>query len=308
MARPGAFDGRASVDGVITPLHEARVPVTDRGLMLGDAVFDTVRTYDLRPFLLGDHLDRLRRSAAALELPVPWTDTDLAAVVAELLEDWPTGREATLRLMVTRGDGGHGLHLPEPQVPRLLVIARPLPRLPEAAYRHGVGVAVPTRPLSKDAAVPAHVKSANYLAGILALREARRTGAIEALLRAADGSWAEATTSNLFCVRDGAVHTPRLVDDILPGVTRALVLAVARAASLPISERRVDDADLFGADELFITSSIKEVVPVVRLDEAPVGDGAPGPVTRRVMDLFAAGVRRIADARASRLAEVFGAA
>jgi branched-subunit amino acid aminotransferase/4-amino-4-deoxychorismate lyase len=160
--------------------------------------------------------------------------------------------------------------------------------------------------VSKDPAVPAHVKSSNYLAGVLALRDARAQGASEALLRAPDGTWVEATTSNLFVVHDGTILTPGEAH-VLPGVTRALAIAAARDAGLAVVEGPVDDVALRTADEVFITSSVKEVVPVVRLGPDPVGDGRPGPVTQRVIALFSAGVARIQAAGAERLAEVFGA-
>lgn len=300
------FAGRAWVDGRTTPLEQACVPVTDRGFLLGDGCFDSVRTYDRHPFLLGEHLDRLRKSAAALYLEVPWSDAELTSVIDDVLAGWPEDREAVLRIMVTRGDGGHGLLLPEPQVPRLVVLARPQPRWPERVRTEGIGVGLPAGSVSKDTAVPAHVKSANYLAGVLALREARASGASEALLRAPDGTWSEATTSNLFVVRDDVIRTPG-AEHVLPGVTRALALAVAREAGLAVVEAPVGDAELHGADEVFITSSVKEVVPVVRLDSVPVGDGRPGPVTTRVIGLFSEGVARIEAAGATRLADVFGA-
>lgn len=302
------LQGRAWVDGRVLPLDRASVPVTDRGFLLADGVFDSIRTYGGRPFLLGDHLDRLRRSAEALWLPVPWSDADLEGIVRSLLDGWPPGCEAVLRTVLTRGDGGHGLVLPEPQVPRLVVLCRPLPALPPEAYEEGVGLGVPATGRTKDQAVPAHVKVGNYLAGVLALREAREIGAVEALLRAADGSWAEATTSNLFCVARGTLLTPGEREHALPGVTRALVLRVAARAGIPVAERPVSDADLWGADEVFITSSIKEVVPVVRLETRPVGCGRPGPTTRRVMGLFAGAVARIQAEGVTRLAAAFPAA
>lgn len=302
-ADPGdAQRGLCWIDGRVVPLAEATVPVTDRAFLLADSVFDTVRTYGGRPLLLGDHLDRLRRSAAELFLPVPWSDARLTAVVEELLAAW--SGEATLRLMVTRGDGGSGLRLPEPQTPRLVVLLRPLnPPEPGLVER---GVAVVRATGGKDAGVPAHVKSGSYLGNVLALREARARGGYEALLRGPDGTWAEATTSNLFVVRGGVLITPGAAEHILPGITRALVLAAARADGLEVAERPVDDALLGSAEEAFLTSSIKEVLPVVLLDGQPVGDGAPGPVTARVRGLFRRAVDRIQAGGHDRLVEAFG--
>ncbi len=170
--------GSAWVDGRVVPLDEARVPVSDRGFLFADSVFETVRTYDKRPFLLGDHLDRLRRSADKLLLPVPWGDEMLAETAGQLLEVSALRSEAVLRIMVTRGDGGHGIAFPEPQEPRLVVLCRPVPTLRADLYREGVKVVLPAAARSKDHAVPADVKSGSYLANVLALAEARAGGGL----------------------------------------------------------------------------------------------------------------------------------
>jgi branched-chain amino acid aminotransferase len=295
-------DGLAWVEGRVVPLSEARLPLTDRGFLFADSVFDTVRTYGGRAFLLGDHIDRLRASAAAVYLPVPWRDEELVAVVDALLESFEG--DASVRIMVTRGDGGSGLALPEPQRPRLVALCRPLSLPNSEMYASGVNIVRPTSATNKAGGVPADIKSGSYLANVLALREARARGGYEALLRAADGSWAEATTSNLFGVRGGELFTPAVAGDILPGITRALVLSVARTAGIPCIERPLVDQDLLSADELFITSSIKEVLPVTQVDGRAVGEGIPGPITGRlsagftaaVHDLLSAGVTRLGDA------------
>ncbi|MEE2828149.1 MAG: aminotransferase class IV, partial [Myxococcota bacterium] len=131
------FAGRAWVDGQVLPLEEARVPVTDRGFLYADSIYDTARTYQQRPFLLGDHLDRLRLSGEALGIEVPWEDEELDSIVLRLLEDWPRDREASIRLVVTRGDGGHGLALPATVRPRLVVLGRLLDPLEPDFYREG---------------------------------------------------------------------------------------------------------------------------------------------------------------------------
>lgn len=298
-------EGLAWIGGDIVPLGEARLPLTDRGFLFADSVFDTIRTYGGQAFLLGDHLDRLRASAATVHLPVPWSDGDLTAIVDGLLG--AHGADASLRIMITRGDGGSGLALPEPQRPRLVVLCRPLaPPRPEI-YAAGVQVGLPRGALGKAGGVPAHVKSGSYLANVLALREVRDRGGFEALLRAADGSWAEATTSNLFVVRSGALRTPGVADDILPGITRALVLAVAAELGIAATEAPVTDADLAAADELFLTSSIKEVLAVVGVEGRPVGDGLPGPITRRLSAGFREAVDRLRAAGAQRLRDVYPA-
>jgi len=294
--------GRAWVGGAVVPIEQACVPVLDRGFLYADSVYDTVRTYGQRPFLLGDHLDRLRRSAEQLWIPVPWSDRELVEIVDLLLEDWPAG-EASLRLMVTRGEGGSGLAFPEPTRPRLVVLCRPATGVPVELKEQGVALARPDGADRRDGRVPADVKSGSYLTNVLTLRQARAQGGFEGLLRAADGTWAEGTTSNLFAVRDGGLHTPGMQGSILPGVTRALVLALAAAAGLAVREEPLDDAALDSADELFLTASIKEVVPVVRLDGQPVGEGTVGPVTRRLQSLFGDAVTQLQGDGAMRLRE-----
>jgi branched-chain amino acid aminotransferase len=298
--------GSAWVDGVVMPLAEARIPVTDRGFLFADSVFDSVRTYGGAPFLLGDHLDRLRRSAAALSMPVPWSDAQLTAIVGATLEGSELSGEASLRVIVTRGDGCSGLLFPEPQVPRLVVLCRPTPPSYEGLFEAGVELVRPTEHRGKGGLM-GHVKSGDYLGNVLALNEGRRAGGMEALMRGADGSWSEATTSNLFSVRDGVVSTPGPEAGILPGVTRATLLAVLAAAGVPLAQRSLFDVDLDGADELFITSSLKEVLPAVRLDGRIVGDGTPGSLTRTVQGLFRDAVARLMAGGHQRLSELFPA-
>ncbi|MBJ95962.1 MAG: branched-chain amino acid aminotransferase [Rickettsiales bacterium] len=296
--------GFAFVDGVFSSLAEARVPITDRGFLFADSVFETVRTYQRKPFLLGDHLDRLRRSADTLQIPVPWSDQHFGEVVAGLLSRGAQQAEAVLRIMVTRGDGGHGLAFPEPQRSRLVVFSRPLPALDSVLYREGVKVVLPEAARHKGQAVPADVKSGSYLAAVLALAEARLSGGFEALLRASDGAVSEATTSNVFVVRDGVLMTPGLSDHILPGITRALVLSIARSRDLKIVEEPIYESSLLSADEVFLTSSIKEVLPVNSVGDKAVGSDCPGPITVILMDAFAAQVEVLSRRGVARLSEL----
>ena len=296
--------GSAWLEGRIVPLSEACIPVSDRGFLFADSVFETVRTYGHVPFLLGDHLDRLRRSASKLLIPVPWGDEHLADVVSALLADWPGAEEAVLRIMVTRGDGGNGIAFPEPQSPRLVVLCRPLAAPSGELYRLGVKVVLPNSTRGKHHAVPADVKSGSYLANVLALAEARAQGGFEAILRGADGSLSEATTSNLFLVKDGCLLTPGVGDQILPGITRALVLVLAQSMSLVVVEERITEQQLLAADEVFLTSSIKEVLPVSAVGDQPVGRERPGPLTRELMEAFAGRVRALSAQGVMRLSEV----
>ncbi len=295
------MDGAAWVDGRVLPLAQATLPVTDRGFLLGDAVFETLRTRSGRPFLVGDHLDRLRRSAAAVALPVPWPDAELLSIIDELLPGRPES-DAVIRLTVTRGDGGHGLALPEPVRPRLVVIRRPLPELSVARER-GVAVVRDPRPVGRDPTLPPEVKTGNYLGAVTAIGAARRAGAVEALVRGVGGGWIEGTTSNLFVVGEGALLAPGPEAGALPGITRALVLALADRAGVPVHERAVEEEELERADELFVTSTVKGILPVVQLDARVVGEGTPGARTRSLRAAFDAAAAAIVRAGASRLRE-----
>jgi len=286
-------------------LAEARIPVTDRGFLFADSVFDTVRTYGGRPFLLGDHMDRLRRSAGALSMPVPWADEELTGIVQACLVARGFPGEGSVRIIVTRGDGGSGLLFPEPQVPRLVVLCRPTPSSYDGLADAGVHLVRPSEHLGKGGGL-GHVKSGDYLGNLLALNEGRAAGGLEALMHGTDGSWGEATTSNLFAVHEGVVSTPGSVAGILPGVTRATLFAALRHAGVPLLERSLFDDDLRSADELFITSSLKEVLPATHLDGRALHGGVPGPVTRQVQGLFRDAVRRLMDGGHARLADLFG--
>ncbi len=297
--------GVAWIEGHVVPIGEARVPVTDRGFLFADSVFDTIRTYRSRPFLLGDHLDRLRSSALAIDLAVPWSDSDLAGRILQTVEQRGFPGEAAVRVIVTRGDGGFGLAVPEPTVPRLVVLCRPAPLGSPARRAAGINLARPAEGRSKAGSVPSHVKSGAYLANVLALHEGRATGGFEALLTGEDGSWSEATTSNLFAVFGSRVITPGPDAGILPGITRALVMALCRSRGLRVEIRSLWDTDLEAADELFITSSLKEVMAAVTLDHALVGAGVPGPVTRALQAAFDQAVEDIAARDATRLVQVF---
>jgi branched-chain amino acid aminotransferase len=297
--------GTAWVDGRILPIAQASVPVSDRGFLLGDSVFDTLRTRGGRPFLIGDHLDRLRRSAAAARIPVPWTDAELTDIAAALLPERPEATESVLRFTLTRGDGGHGLLPPATVRPRLVVLCRPMPDLPARLIEDGVGVALDPRPLGRDPSLPAGIKSGNYLGSVIAVEQARAQGVADVLVRGPEGGWIEATSSNLFVLSAGALLAPGERQGALPGITRALTLELWRRQGLPVDERSVQDDDLDRAEEVFITSTVKGILPVVRVDGRPVAAARPGARTRSLITSFDDAVRRIRRLRADRLCQAF---
>ena len=278
------------LDGRLLDLEEARVSPLDRGFLYGDGLFETLRTYRGQPFLLEEHLDRLAASAKDLELPLPPRATLREAVRDVVAANGLDAEDARVRLTVTRGAGAPGEVWPaEAGLPTVLVTAQPV-RLP-ASLEEGVAAIVASQRVLAGAPP---VKSTSFQAHVLAKAEARRAGAWEALLRNHRGHLAEGATSNLFLVDDaGALRTPPPDAGALPGLTRAVVLRLA-ASELGLAAREVpvEVDDLRRAREAFLSSSVAEVVPLVRLDGRALGDGAPGPVTRAVREAYRAEVRR----------------
>lgn len=275
----------ASVNGVISPAQEARISVLDNGFTFGDGVYETLRTYGGRPFALDRHLGRLRRSAAGVGIGLPLGDDELAARLFALLER-AGNEESYVRLMVTRGVGEVSYRFDRVQGPTVVMLAKPYEPLPPERYDNGVPLAlVSVRRNSPQALDPA-IKSCNLLNNILAMREAQSRGALEGLMLNERGDVAEGAGSNVFVVQAGQLLTPPLQAGILAGITREVVLELCAGLGQPVAERLLRVTDLLRAEEVFITSTLKEIVPVTSLDERLVGQGRPGPVTRRLLQAY----------------------
>jgi len=272
---------RVYVDGVISSPEEARVSVFDRGFLFGDSVFETAGTVRGKLFAWPEHLARLRASAARIGLSLP-DATVIDDAIARTLAS-AANEEARVRVMVTRGTGPLDLDPVSAPRPSLIVIVQPLAGHAPA----GVGVGV----VGLERAVDPRVKSGNYLASVLAVGEARRRfggSTHEAIFCRPDGTITEGASSNVFLVKGGEVRTPPLEAGILSGITRALVLGLCGRYEIAVHEVSLHLRDLREADEVFITSATRGVLPVVALDGNPVGDGQPGPVTERLASLYAA--------------------
>lgn len=290
-----AGEGRPLVwiDGAPVDAAAARVPVFDRGFLYGDSVYEVTRAFGGVAFALDDHLDRLERSAAGLLMKTPPRQLIRRAVVDTLRESRLP--DAYVRIIVTRGAGEIALDPAAADEPRLIVIVRaPKPPPPEA-YRDGVEVAIVGRtryaPGVPTSTVDPQVKSGNYLGSVMAVAEARKRGAYEAILCDNVGRITEGSSSNFFVVKGGRVATPPLSVGLLEGITRKKVMQLMDENGIHWAEQPLWPIDLHQADEAFLTSSVRGVVPVVRADGQPIGDGKPGPVTRRVLSLYEALVR-----------------
>jgi branched-chain amino acid aminotransferase len=271
----------ASINGVLHAPDEARVSVYDRGFLYGDSVFETLRTYGGEPFLLDEHLARLARSAALIGIVTPIAAADLAREV-RLAVRAARNDESYVRVTITRGTGPLGLDPAPARDPLRVILVEPFTPLPAALYRDGVR-AVTTR-LDRPADTAPGAKITNYLASLLAVQSAKAQGAHEALLLDARGDVIEGATSNVFLVCDDTLITPPEAAGILAGITRAQVIDVAGELGIPVRFATFHPGIL--AREAFLTSSLREVLPLVQIDAHPIGDAQPGRMTRAIHVAF----------------------
>ncbi len=267
----------ACIDGAIMPASEALVPIYDRGFLYGDSVFETLRTYGGRVHALDRHLKRLELSAKRIAMPLQCSTDTIKDQLTTLLEK-RGDEDSYLRIIITRGDGEFGLAPDLADAQRLVIIARPLPPQDPNFRQQGV-TAITLGEQGHHRGKPI-AKTGNYLTNLLALDRARRSGAHEALRFDASNQLTEGSTSNVFVVHEGHLYTPDLAAGVLPGITRQLLIDSAKHIGHEVTECPVPVAWLERADEIMISSTLREIVAVVQLDERPVGEGQPGPICR----------------------------
>ncbi len=279
-----------AMNGRLVPEAEATVSVFDHGLLYGDGVFEGMRAYGGRVFRLAEHLDRLWHSARAIALEIPVTKEALARTVDETVaaNGQPDGY---VRLVVTRGAGTLGLDPNRTAHPQVIVIVDTIALYPREHYERGLRIVTAATQRTHPAALSPRIKSLNYLNNIMAKLEGLQAGCVEALMLNHKGEVAECTADNVFAVRRGAVVTPPPDAGILEGITRGAVMELAAAAGIDCRETTLTRHDLYTADEVFITGTAAEVVPVVEIDGRKIGAGVPGPVTKRLAADFHALVR-----------------
>lgn len=281
-----------AIDGRLRSEERASISVFDRGFLFGDSVFEVTRTYGGVPFELGAHLDRLERSAGGMGIALPVDKRRIAREVDRVLAK-AGNEDSYVRIVVTRGRGP--LHI-DPRTatsPSRVIIAAPLLALPSDLHERGVEVVSVRigRPTDRTRAEGAKVSA--YVSNMLAFWSAREAGGHEALMVGEDGMISEGSSSNFFVVNDGGVDTPPLSTGILGGITRGIVQRLSETLGIPFRERVLFSSDVDRADEAFLTSSLREVVPVVGLDGRRVADGLPGPVTRRLLEAYRARTREL---------------
>ena len=275
------------IDGKYYDEKNARISVLDHGLLYGDGVFEGIRAYNGRVFRLTEHIDRLFCSAKAILLAIPMTRAELAeAVLAACRRN--RMRDGYIRLVVTRGVGSLGLNPNFCKQPSVIIIAGKIQLYPAELYQRGLQIiTVPTTRNLHSAINPA-IKSLNYLNNILAKIEALNGGCDEAIMLNAQGFVAECTGDNIFIVKGGRLFTPPLSAGALHGITRGVVLELARENGMAVGEPDLTRYDLFNADECFLTGTGAEIIAAVKIDGRVVGDGKPGPVTRRLIGQYRA--------------------
>ncbi|MGI8671599.1 MAG: aminotransferase class IV [Luteitalea sp.] len=278
------------IDGTIHGPHDARISVFDHGFLFGDGVYEVLRTYRQRPFLYAAHMARLRASAGRIALHCPLTDEAMRGRIDATIAAAAVPGEAYIRILLTRGVGDIVYDPAACPVPTVVIIVKPHLEVSDVARADGVVVALVSVVRNHPDSVNPVIKSNNLLNNALAMQQAYAAGAFEALMQNHRGELCECAQSNLFVVRADAVLTPPVSAGLLVGVTRGFVLALAAGLGLEAGEAVLREADLDSVDEAFLTSTTREIVPVVRIGDHVVGGGRPGPVTRRLVDAFAAAV------------------
>jgi branched-chain amino acid aminotransferase len=280
---------RVYINGTLFDKHDAKISVYDHGLLYGDGVFEGIRIYSGKVFRLGEHVDRLYDSARSIALDIPMSREDMTKAVEETVAANTKG-DAYIRLIVTRGVGTLGLD-PRKCTPNVIIIVDGISLYPKELYENGLDIVTAATIRSHPAALSPRVKSLNYLNNILAKMEAIRAGCLEALMLNHKGEVAECTGDNIFVVKNGLIRTPPLDAGILEGVTRNAVINLAQDAGFTVKEATLIRHDVFTADEVFLTGTAAELIPVVKCDGRPIGAGKPGPVFRQLREAFLTLVR-----------------
>ncbi len=276
---------RVNINGQLFDKADARVSVYDHGLLYGDGVFEGIRIYAGKVFRLPEHIERLYESARHILLEVPWSPQKMTEEVLRTVE--ANGKkEGYIRLVVTRGVGNLGLDPHNCETPQVIIIVDDISLYPARLYEEGMEVITSSFIRSHPNTISPRVKSLNYLNNILAKIEAHRAGVPEAIMLNHLGELAECTADNIFLVKHGVLRTPPINAGILEGVTRDTIIELAEAAGITVQEVPLTRHDVYAADELFLTGTGAEIVPVVKVDGRTIGAGKPGPITRQLRERY----------------------
>ncbi|MBL8816495.1 MAG: branched-chain-amino-acid transaminase [Planctomyces sp.] len=278
------------VAGKLVPAEQAAVSVFDHGLLYGDGVFEGIRVYSSKVFLLEDHVKRLYESALAIRLQIPMTESEMVDAVNYTVRENGIV-DGYVRLVVTRGAGSLGLDIRRTSNPQVIIIADTISLYPAELYETGMKLVTAATIRNHAGALSPRIKSLNYLNNIMAKIEGTDAGTVEALMLNHNGEVAECTGDNIFIVKNGVLKTPPPDAGILEGITRNTVMKLATEAGVPVRECVMVRHDIFTADECFLTGTAAEVIAVISLDGRQIGDGRPGPITKELLKRFQAFAR-----------------
>jgi branched-chain amino acid aminotransferase len=279
-----ALRGAVYVNGAISKAGEAVVPVYDHGFLYGEGIYETLRTYNRAPFLYDRHVRRLRASAKHLHLDVPFDDDTLRTSIDKTMAAAGEMGEAYIRILVTRGVGELTYDVTATPAPSLIIIVKPADEPSRRVREEGIRISLVPILRNHPGSVNPIIKSNNLLNNALAMQEAHRRGGEEGLMCNYRGELSECAQANFFMVRDGVALTPKSAAGLLEGVTRAFLFEVGQEVGVEVRDETLYPKDLETADEAFITSTTRELSPVVSIDEQLIGSGRPGPVTKKLLE------------------------
>ncbi|EQC46224.1 aminotransferase class IV [Bacteriovorax sp. Seq25_V] len=260
---------------IITDPSKAKVSVFDRGFLFGDSIYEVTDAYEMNPCFLDEHLDRLWISASKLFMPINYTREEIVHEISKCLKKLSAPR-SYIRIIITRGEGEITLDPSNAGKNNLIIICRPLQKNPNWWYQNGVEVVVAQTKRTAIESMDPSIKSGNYLNNILAFNEAVSKGAFDAIMLNHDGNVTEGTTSNVWLVKNGIFYTPALKAGLLSGITRAKLIELCHENNIQVREENISIKQLLEADEVFLTSSTKRIIPVVKIDTNIIGSGRPG--------------------------------
>jgi len=276
---------RIYLDGKLVEKEKAVVSVFDHGLLYGDGVFEGIRVYNNLVFRLKEHIDRLYRSADAIELKIPMTKAEAIEATLSTLKENKL-KDGYIRLVVTRGVGDLGLDPRKCPKATVFIIADKISLYPEEFYKKGLKIITAKTRRNYPKALDGRIKSLNYLNNILAKLEAIKAGTQEAIMLTHDGYVAECTGDNIFIIKNGVLATPPADVGALEGITREAVIGIAKKTGMSFAEKMLKMEDVYAASEVFLTGTAAEIVPVVEIDGQKIGTGKPGEATLKLKNEF----------------------
>ena len=277
---------KVNVNGLISDSKDAVVSVLDHGFLFGEGVYETVRTYNRNPFVLDRHLFRLRKSAHMINLLVPLSDEQFNHRISETISKSKAIGELSIRIILTRGPGELSYDPTRCPDPSVVIIVTPLREMSSQTLNSGIIITFSTFIRNHPMSINPQIKSNNLLNNALAMQEALKQGLSETLMRNYKGQLVECAQSNFFIVKSGEVITPPITAGLLAGVTRNLIFEIGALSGVPVREEILFETDLDSAQEAFLTSTTREIIPVTRVGKHTIGNGNPGPITRTLMSNF----------------------